>query len=172
MQFKIKNQIANALTLTRIILSVPLLFSKTFSVPFYVFYLICGFTDMIDGTIARKTHSDSKFGEKLDSVADFTFVVVCLIKIIPSLILKMIFWIWIGIIALIKIINVVIGLILQKKLIFLHTIPNKITGFCLFLLPLTVLFIPLEYSVIFCSLIATFAAIHEGICIIKMSSNK
>lgn len=39
---------------------------------------------MMDGAVARKTGSVSKFGSKLDSVADFVFIVVCLIKILPA----------------------------------------------------------------------------------------
>ena len=43
----------------------------------------CGLSDMVDGIIARKTNSVSDFGSKFDGVADFVFVGVCLIKILP-----------------------------------------------------------------------------------------
>lgn len=33
-----------------------------------------GFTDMIDGTIARKLGTESEFGSKFDTVADIVFV--------------------------------------------------------------------------------------------------
>ena len=39
--------------------------------------------DVGDGIIARKTNSVSEFGSRFDSIADFVFVVVCLIKILP-----------------------------------------------------------------------------------------
>ena len=45
-----------------------------FSHQFYFLYLLCGFTDMIDGTIARKTKSVTTFGSGLDSVADFVCI--------------------------------------------------------------------------------------------------
>lgn len=45
---------------------------------FYVVYLTAGLTDMADGAIARRTNSVSEFGTKLDTFADFVFVVVCL----------------------------------------------------------------------------------------------
>ena len=35
--------------------------------------LFCGISDMIDGTIARKTKSISGLGARLDSVADSVF---------------------------------------------------------------------------------------------------
>ena len=71
--------IANAITSLRIIGSVVLLFFDVSSLPFYITYLLCGFSDMIDGTIARKTNAVTEFGSKLDTVADFVFVAVCLI---------------------------------------------------------------------------------------------
>ena len=46
-------------------------------------YLICGFTDMVDGTIARRTNTVSKFGANLDTIADMTFLTVSLFKILP-----------------------------------------------------------------------------------------
>ena len=48
---------ANIITGSRILCSILLLFVPTFSPAFYMLYLIAGFTDMIDGTIARKTHT-------------------------------------------------------------------------------------------------------------------
>ncbi|MBR2256105.1 MAG: CDP-alcohol phosphatidyltransferase family protein [Blautia sp.] len=38
---------------------------------------------MADGIIARKTNTVSEFGSRFDSIADFVFVAVCLIKILP-----------------------------------------------------------------------------------------
>ena len=54
---------ANIVTGCRILCSIFIVFSPAFSVRFYVFYLICGLTDMVDGTIARKTNTDSEFGK-------------------------------------------------------------------------------------------------------------
>ena len=51
--------IANILTGYRILGSILLLFFPAFSTEFYITYLLCGFSDMIDGTIARKTNTAS-----------------------------------------------------------------------------------------------------------------
>ena len=72
-----RKQIANIITSSRILCSIFMLFFPAFSVAFYILYLFCGITDMIDGTIARKTYSTSAFGAKLDTVADFVFVAAC-----------------------------------------------------------------------------------------------
>ena len=117
---------------------------------------------MVDGTIARKTNAVSEFGARLDSVADIIFVAVSLIKFLPVIHLQWWLGMWIVAIAVIKIGNNVWGLINKKKIILLHTIANKITGLLLFLLPLTLPFIDLQYSALIVCLMATFAAIEEG----------
>ena len=116
---------------------------------------------MVDGTIARKTKSVSELGARLDTVADSVFVAVCFVKVLPLMQLPTWLWTWIVIIAIIKIGNVVWGLISNKKLVSIHTILNKVTGFLLFLFPLTLSFIePMHTSVIVCSL-ATLSSINE-----------
>ena len=116
---------------------------------------------MIDGTIARKTKSVSELGARLDTVADSVFVAVCFVKILPLMEFPTWLWNWNVIIAIIKIGNVVWGLICNKKLVSMHTFLNKVTGFLLFLFPLTLSFVkPMYSSVIVCSL-ATVSAINE-----------
>ena len=80
-----KNYVANIVTGSRMIFSLPVLFVPLSSAWFYVLYLFCGFTDMIDGTIARKTGSVGEFGARLDTASDFVFMLVCCVKIIPRL---------------------------------------------------------------------------------------
>ena len=156
----IKN-VANILTGFRILGSILLFFFPVFSEAFYGIYLLCGFSDMIDGTIARKTNSTSEFGSKLDTVADLVFVAVSLIKILPTINIPIWLLIWGIIIAIIKIGNIIWGYISQKQFVALHTIINKITGFLLFLLPITLSFIETKYSFTVVFSIATFAAIQE-----------
>ena len=164
--------IANILTGCRIFGSILLLFFPAFSLEFYIIYLLCGFSDMVDGTIARKTNSTSKFGSQLDTIADLIFVMVSLVKMLPAINIPQWLWIWGGAIAVIKISNIIWGYASEKQFISLHTIMNKITGLLLFLLPLTLSFVELKYSsVIVCS-IATFAAIQEGVYIATNRENK
>jgi CDP-diacylglycerol--glycerol-3-phosphate 3-phosphatidyltransferase len=159
--------IANILTGARILGSILLLFFPVLSLKFYITYLFCGFSDMIDGTIARKTNSTSKFGSKLDTVADLVFVAVSLIKFLPTIHIPLWLWIWGSIIAIIKIGNIIWGYVSKKQFVALHTIMNKITGALLFVFPLPLSFIDLKYSFIVICSIATFSAIQEGIYIAK-----
>ena len=157
-----RKQIANIITSLRIICSILMLFSCVPSIKFCLLYIFCEVTDMVDGTIARKTNAVSKFGARLDSVADIIFVVVSLIKFLPTIHLQWWLCMWIVVITAIKISNNVWGLINKKKIILLHTIANKLTGLFLFLLPLTLPFIDLRYSAPMVCFMATFAAIQEG----------
>lgn len=159
---------ANIITGVRIICSVVLLFCTPLSGMFYVVYLTAGLTDMADGAIARRTNSVSEFGTKLDTFADFVFVVVCLIKLIPVIGVPGWIYIWIGIIALIKVINIVCGYIVQKKFIVAHTVMNRIAGLLLFLFPLTLSMLDLKCSAVIVCAVVTIAAVHEGYYIIRM----
>ena len=103
-----KNHLANIVTSLRIIGSIALLFFFFPSLPFYIIYLICGLTDMIDGTIARKLNTVSRFSSKLDTVADFIFMAVCSIKLLPTMNLPILLWIWIVVITIIKICNIIL----------------------------------------------------------------
>lgn len=153
---------ANIVTGCRISGSILLLVFPAFSSWFYILYLVCGFTDMIDGTIARKTNTVSEFGARLDTAADFLFAGVCLVKLLPVVHMPGWLWIWISLIAVIKMINLISGFVSKKRFIVEHTIANKLAGLLLFLLPLTLSFIDLKYSAIIICFIATFAAIQEG----------
>ena len=116
---------------------------------------------MVDGTIARKIKSVSETGARLDTVADIVFAAVCFVKILPRIQFPAWLWIWIVVIAIIKIGNVVWGWIRNKKLVSIHTILNKATGFLLFLFPFTLRFIEPTYSSVIVCFLATVSAINE-----------
>lgn len=154
---------ANIITGCRILCSILLLFVPAFSSTFYILYLVAGFTDMIDGPIARKTNTANEFGSRLDTIADIVFVAACMIKLLPVLTIPTWLCVWIGVIAIIKVFNIISGYIVQKKLVAKHTIMNKVTGAVLFILPLTLSVVDLKYSGGFICTIAILAAIQEGL---------
>ena len=156
-----KKHIANIITTSRIVLSLPLLFIPLTSAWFYALYLLCGLSDMIDGTVARKTKSASEFGARLDTVSDFVFMTVALIKFVPYLHIPIWLWIWIGVIAMMKLGNAAWGFVCTKKFVSPHTVLNKIAGLLLFLLPVTISFVDLTYTLPIVCTLATVAAIHE-----------
>ena len=157
-----KKQIANIITSCRILGSIGLLFCPVYSACFYGLYIFCGLTDMVDGTIARKTGAVSEFGAKLDTVADFLFVIASFVKLVPVIRIPVWIWVWDAVIAMGKLVTLVWGFTQMKQMPSLHTIANKATGLCLFLLPLTMSFVDLRYTAPVACLIATIAAIQEG----------
>ena len=153
---------ANLITCFRILASAALLLCQPLSPAFYVLYIAAGISDMIDGPVARRTGTAGDFGAKLDTAADFSFMAVCLYKLLPVLDVPLWLWVWIALIALAKTVNVVSGFVIQKRFVTLHTTMNKAAGALLFLLPLTFPCIELKYTSAVVCAVATFAAVQEG----------
>ena len=154
---------ANLITLFRIVLSIALLFLPTLSVVFGILYLLGGVSDMADGFVARKTHTESKTGAKLDSAADLLFVTVSAVKLLPLVRLNTWLWIWGAAIALIKIAAMVLRFVRVHTFMPPHSIPNKLTGVLLFLLPLTLPLMDIRYPVALVCAVATFAAVQDSL---------
>ena len=158
---------ANIITSCRVLCSILLLFFSMTSIPFYVLYLLCGLSDVLDGIVARKTNTVSSLGAKLDTFADSIFVAILLIKIWLEMDVPIWLWIWIVTIGGIKTVNVIGGFVLAKRFIVEHTILNKITGVLLFLLPLTLFWVELKHGAMVVCVVATLSAIQEGYYITK-----
>ena len=154
--------LANGITLFRILCSLALVFCAPLSLPFYVLYTAAGASDILDGRIARKTNTATKFGAKLDTLADIVFAAVVMIKLLPHLELPVWIIVWGGVIALIKLVNIVIGCVRQHTLTAVHSIINKITGVLVFILPFTIPIINIQYTAPFVCIVATVAAILES----------
>lgn len=97
--------LANLITLSRIILVLTLFLVEPLSFKFMVLYLFCGFTDILDGYIARKTHTTSALGARLDSIADLFMVVVVLYILLEVVSLPFITFMFIGAITLVRVIS-------------------------------------------------------------------
>ena len=155
-------QIPNILSASRIVFCLPLLLVDAMTVPFWTLYLIAGTTDMLDGFLARRWGVESQFGARLDSLADFVFVMAVGYKLFPWLKLPVALWMMIALIAMVKIVNTISSYVVKHKIVFLHTKANKLTGFLLFICMMTIgqsYFIPVAWMI---TCIALFAAIQEG----------
>lgn len=154
--------LANALTICRIVLSLVLLAPPALSPTFFVLYAAAGATDMADGFIARKTGATSELGARLDSIADIVLAVVCLVRVLPAITVPVWLWGWIALIVIVKVSNVVSGLVTEKRLVLPHTVANKVAGMAAFLLPFALPFVDIAVPAIPVCAIATFAAVQEG----------
>lgn len=152
---------ADLMTISRIFLSILLLFLPFPSLPFLALYIAGGVTDMADGFVARATGTAGARGAKLDSLADGVFFLVSVIKIIPSLSLPPLLWAPVMIVLLVRVANLLHYFLKGREP--LHTTADKITGFLLFLLPLSLGFVPVMLSASVVIAVALFAAIEETV---------
>ena len=153
--------IANIITLSRIPFSLLLLVLPPKPFPFAAVYLLCGITDVLDGFLARRLHTESKAGERLDSIADLFFALAYAVKILPLLCLPVWVLIWAALIAGIKIIGILKRKKTERKFRIAHSFANRLTGLLLFLLPLTVHLFDVKYSAAVVCTAATAAAAEE-----------
>lgn len=159
---KIKGfNIPNAITASRIFLSISLLFVEPQNILFFVIYFICGTTDILDGYIARTKKTVTNLGATLDSIADFIFISIMLLIYLPILNIPLWCLVCIAVISIIRFSSLLIGFIKYKALAFLHTYANKATGILLFCFPIIYLLFGTETTCFFLSVIAVISAIEE-----------
>lgn len=152
--------IPNIITALRFLGGACLLLCNPAGAAFWVIYGLCGLSDMADGYLARKLHSESKTGAVLDSVADICLIACCTIRLIPVVQIPAWLWIWAGVIVAIKIVNQISALIVCKHFCFPHTRANKLTGFLLFLAAPILFWSIVPIAIV--AGVATFAAVQEG----------
>lgn len=152
--------VPNIITVFRIIGTVLLIFSPPLSMMFYIVYTFCGLTDILDGLIARLTHTTSEFGAKLDSVADMLFYAVMLLKILPILIemLPTTIWYVVATIVVLRIVSYIFAAIKFHRFSSYHTYLNKVTGASLFVVPYLIKF---SFFPLFCKVICLLSGISS-----------
>ena len=130
---------ADAVTMLRMVGTFGLTRLNPGTLWFYAVYTITGFSDVLDGWLARKTGTGSNFGAKLDSKADLLFCTVVLIRLFPVMWERFPVRIWYAVagIMLVRLAAYFIAAIKYRRFAPLHTRLNKLTGGAIFLLPYT-----------------------------------
>ncbi|EKQ57566.1 MULTISPECIES: CDP-alcohol phosphatidyltransferase family protein [unclassified Clostridium] len=160
--------IPNCISASRIIFSFALILVKPLSVDFYIIYIICGFSDIMDGLIARKTGTTSKVGAKLDSIADMIMIGILLFLLYPIINPKIEIIIWVILIGIIRLIGISVALKKYKTFASIHTYGNKITGMILFIFPILFPYIHTSILIYIICVVASASAIEE--LIIQLTS--
>jgi len=153
--------LANSMTLCRILGSVILLLIPFWSAAWITVYVLCGISDMTDGTAARRTGSASNKGAVLDSIADAVFFLVCLIRVLPNAGLGDWIWIAVIVIACMKLTSLLLAFRRHLSPVSPHTVSNKLTGFFLFLLPFAIRITIPDLAAAPVCFLAAFAAAQE-----------
>ncbi|WML33533.1 CDP-alcohol phosphatidyltransferase family protein [Clostridium sp. OS1-26] len=162
--------IPNYISISRIIFSLILIYIKPLSVAFYAIYIICGFSDIMDGFIARKTGTASKLGAKIDSMADMIMASVLLIVLYPIVNPTTEIVIWIILIAIIRLAAMVVAMKKYKTFASIHTYGNKITGIVLFIFPICIPYINTTLLIYIICVLASISATEE--LIIQLTSSQ
>ena len=152
---------ANVITLIRIGLAISLLFLPKYCPLFLILYSICGFTDILDGYIARKAKTESNFGAKLDTISDLLFFIVMFIIMLDIFLKDIICIIFIIIILLIRVLSIIIVLKKYNKFALLHTYTNKLTGLLVFFIPYFIYLNSVNIVIYIIGVIAVFSSIEE-----------
>lgn len=169
-----KRYIPNILSVQRIICSVLLILFINYQAGFIFLYFVIGLTDILDGFIARKFKMESELGARLDSLADFFFYIILvfiIIKLYSSIITVNYNMALIGIIV-IRLLNMLLTKLNYKKIVFVHTIANKISGVLLYFLPIIILFIKSDIIIWIIFIVVFIAAMEELLITIKYSEVK
>jgi len=153
--------IASLITIGRIAGAFVLLLTEPLSMPYFVVYILCCVSDVIDGYVARKTDTASRFGEILDSAADFVLIAVMLYIFITLLTWDEWILCWIGAIALTRFISLAVGVAKYRAFAFLHTYSNKATGVVCACSPILYHLLGLSITVFIVCIAASLSALEE-----------
>lgn len=154
-------QLANLITLSRIVFAIIMILVVPFSSLFWLLYTLAGVSDIVDGYVARKLNQQSIFGSKLDSIADFLFAFAILFVVVRNIHIPLWLWVCAVLIALLRIIAYGVGFYKYHTFSALHTVLNKLVGGLLFVFPLLYLLLGLNVTGVLLSFIALVSAIEE-----------
>lgn len=156
------SQLPNFITSLRILGTFFLIFTpyENFKA-FIIIYTLTGISDILDGFIARKMNTTSEFGANLDSVADLFFYAVMLIRLLPTLLVKMKPFIWysVAVVFALRIAAYIVAAVKYHRFASLHTYMNKVTGAAVFTAPYIM---PLSCHLTICFIICVIGAVASA----------
>lgn len=156
-----KKYIPNIISSMRIAAAASLCFFTTISTSFLSIYLFCGFTDFVDGTLARKLNATSLLGSKLDTAGDvITYCSLAKILIFHNLVPLWIL-VWMGIAVLGFLVSAVIAKKRFGKFYFVHSLFGKILGTSVFAMPFLINWFNEKIALSIVCLIASIAAVES-----------
>lgn len=165
--------IPNGITCARMIVALFLVLQPLQSSRFIMLYLLCGATDVLDGMLARRWKVQSRLGARLDSLADFIFIIIVLVKVLPFIFIedrRYQYLVGIVVIVMIRFTTLLVLKFRFHTISWLHTYGNKLTGLCLFVSPLLLIGIGMHATIWFVGSIAFLSAVEELMISIRMQS--
>ncbi len=117
----LSKHIPNWITALRLAGAAGLLLCRPLSAGFFAIYILCGLSDLLDGTAARKWNAATPAGAALDSAADAAFAASALWVFLPLLRMQTWMLIWLAGIALLRTVSVTVGWSRFRAFACLHT---------------------------------------------------
>lgn len=151
---------ADALSFSRIPLSLLMFLVEPLSAVFLTVYAVCGITDILDGYVARMTGKSTAYGRSLDSIADAWVAVVLLICLVPHFEWEIWMIWWISGIAAVRLVALGAGTGKFGTPAFMHTYLNKLAGVLLALTPFMLVLVDLLTTVVIVCSVATVSALE------------
>lgn len=156
-----RRSIPNAITATRFLFALALLFLQSGSVPFWLCYGGGAASDVLDGWLARRFQWESDTGAKWDSLADVAFLIALLMvglrhRWFPVWAL----WWALGV-AVLRGLAYAIGWQRFHTFAALHTWLNKLAGLTLVEFPVVSAVVGTQWACRLAALTATVSAVEE-----------
>lgn len=149
------------LSVSRMVGAVLLLFTTPLSHLFLIIYGYCCVTDVLDGFLARRSGTEDRTGQVLDSTADIVLTVCLLACLIPFLPWEGWMITWITVIAVIRILSLGIGAARFGQIALLHTYGNKVSAFLRYVAPFILTMVDLgDLMLVLCS-VTTVTALED-----------
>ena len=128
--------IPNVLSLSRIPLSIAMLFLAKWRVVFVCVYAVAGLTDMSDGFLARRFGWQSDLGSKFDGLADATWIfsMMAVVFLVLRIKFKLYVYIAFAVILAVRIVNLAFTRIKFKQWGALHSSLVRYSGIPLYLI--------------------------------------
>lgn len=166
-------KIPNILSISRILLSILLLFVNTPYSLFLGIYIIIGCTDLLDGYLARLLHAETNLGAKLDSLGDAVFYMTCLFMIFFQLpieipyVIKTLFLV----VIFLKFLAFIITKWKFNEWASMHTAGNKLVGLLTYIaIPVCIYISKIPFIPAIILVIFVFLFIFEEILLLFSSS--
>jgi CDP-diacylglycerol--glycerol-3-phosphate 3-phosphatidyltransferase len=158
----------DVITISRIALAPTLVLLAPFGAPWFVAFLWCGVSDVLDGALARRRGHGSRMGARLDSLSDAVVALALSLVLVPLLEWHAWMIAWVLAIAAVRLISVIVCRLRFGTVSLLHTYANKACGVVLFVSIALIPWLGQDAPVVASCVAATLSSLEELVLMATM----